>query len=100
VFAPLGRHLEKLGVRIHTSNELVTLKSTGGRVAGAEVRDASGKTSSVNADWYILAVPQDIAPKVLTADLVAADPQLGRLGCLDEQWLGAANLSIKGPGPA
>ncbi|MDM3975562.1 NAD(P)-binding protein [Mycobacterium marseillense] len=97
IFAPFGRHLEKLGVRIHLRNELVALTSLDGLVTGAQVRDASCVARRVTADWYILAVPQDVAPKVLTPQLVKADPLLGRLDRLGEQWLGAANVFLKGP---
>jgi hypothetical protein len=97
IFAPFGRHLQKLGVRINMQNELLTLTSANGLVTGAQVRDASGVSRRVDADWYILAVPQDITPKVLTPELIAADPSLGELDRLGEQWLGAANVFLRGP---
>jgi NAD(P)-binding Rossmann-like domain len=97
VFAPFGRHLEKLGVRIHTGNELLTLTSSNGLVSAALVREPSDETRTVEADWYVLAVPQDIAPKVLAEELVNNDAQLARLDQLGEQWLGAVNMFLKGP---
>lgn len=97
IFAPFGRHLEKLGVRIHMCNELLALTCAGGRVAGAQVRNAAGEPRLIDADWYILAVPQDVAQKVLTPELIEADPLLGQLDRLGEQWLGAANVFLTGP---
>jgi len=97
IFAPFGRHLAKLGVEIHTCTELAELTSSEGRVTGARVRERSGESRRVDADWYVLAVPQDVAQTVLTPDLVDRDPLLGRLDRLGEQWLGAANVFLTGP---
>ncbi|WP_157997632.1 FAD-dependent oxidoreductase [Mycobacteroides stephanolepidis] len=97
VYAPFGGHLEKLGVRIHTGTELLKLNADGGVVSGALVKDRAGDTQAVTADWYVLAVPQNVAPKVLSAELVEDDPQLARLDQMGEQWLGAVNLFLKGP---
>ncbi|WP_162625690.1 NAD(P)-binding protein [Mycolicibacterium llatzerense] len=97
IFAPFGRHLEKLGVKTHLSNELVELISAQGAVTGAQMRDRAGVSYTVEADWYVLAVPQDVAPKVLPSELVEIDAGLGRLELLGEQWLGAANVYLKGP---
>lgn len=97
IFAPFGRHLQKLGVRIHTCNELLDLTSDDGLVTGARVRNASGASRHVDADWYVLSVPQDIAAKVLTPKLIGVDPLLGQLHRLGQQWLGAANVFLKGP---
>lgn len=97
IFAPFGRHLEQLGVRIHRGAELTELVSAGGRITGARVRDTSGEPCRVDADWYVLAVPHDVAQTVLPAHLVDHDPSLGRLDRLGEQWLGAANVFLSGP---
>lgn len=100
IFNPFGRHLEKQGVRIHLHNELLGFESSDRLITAANVRDAAGELNTIEADWYILAIPQDKAPNVLNAKLIAADPRLGRLDRLGEQWLGAANLILKGPAMA
>ncbi|MGV0625321.1 FAD-dependent oxidoreductase [Mycolicibacter minnesotensis] len=97
VYAPFGRRLEKLGVRLHMGDELTALTFTDGAIGGARVRVADGQLTTVRADWYILAVPQDIAQQVLSPEIIAAEPRLGNLDRLGEQWLGAINLFLKGP---
>ncbi|MGL6236841.1 MAG: FAD-dependent oxidoreductase [Segniliparus sp.] len=97
VFDPFGTHLEKLGVRVHLEHELLGFDSAGSRITGARVRDEAGEERTVEADWYIFAAPQDIAARVLDEKIVQADSRLGRLDRLGEQWLGAANLILKGP---
>ncbi|SHQ88945.1 FAD-dependent oxidoreductase [Mycobacteroides abscessus] len=81
---PWRRHLESCGVRFHLRNSLTSFSYSGGKVDGASVRDADGRESRVEADWYVLAVPPGKAIQVLTDQMLDADPALRKIALLQE----------------
>ena len=98
IFEPFGKYLRGRGVRIQMESMLLGVESAGGRVSGAIVQDLrSGSRRRVEADWYVMAVPQDRLPGVLTPELISLDPLLwaNSLRRLGEQWLGGGQLFIK-----
>lgn len=80
---PWTDHLERLGVDLRTGVRARALEFDGRRVTGVGVAD--GET--VEGDEYVLAVPVDVAPRFVTAGMVAVDPALGRIERLDTAWM-------------
>ena len=76
---PWARLLTSFGVEIYTGHELTRLRLEHGRITGATVTDSAGNDSAVEADWYVVAVPPDKAQSLMSSEIVAADPQLGRI---------------------
>lgn len=68
-------HLAHLGVTLHTGDACAALEVHGGRITG--VRMASGAV--VRGDHYVLAVPIDVAQRLMSPALAALDPQCDRL---------------------
>jgi len=72
---PWTEHLHSLGVQFHTNETCIGLDVAGGRISGA--RFASGL--AVKGDHYVLAVPLDVVPALISEDLARLDPQCERL---------------------
>ncbi|MEV0296704.1 FAD-dependent oxidoreductase [Nocardia sp. NPDC050710] len=83
---PWIRYLESLGVEFRLPAEVVGLDLDGDRIGGARVRGPGG-TESVDADWFVLAVPLERAtPLLTTSELAARDPQFENLKKLQTSW--------------
>ncbi|WP_126665046.1 hydroxysqualene dehydroxylase [Haloterrigena salifodinae] len=84
-------HLESLGVEFWPNMPIRRLEFNGRRVTGALVgseRDADGPSPErIEADDYVLAVPVDVAPRLLTPELTRTAPALGRIERLDTAWM-------------
>jgi uncharacterized protein with NAD-binding domain and iron-sulfur cluster len=80
---PWVSYLDSLGVALHPGTPARTLRSDGARVSGVEL--ASGEV--VEADYYVLAVPVEVAPRLLPAELKRADPQLAHIERLETAWM-------------
>lgn len=74
-FAPWVAHLQALGVQFHTGLRATTLHTAGTMLSGIELSDGT----TVTADYYVLAVPIDIAISLVTPAMGALDPALERL---------------------
>jgi uncharacterized protein with NAD-binding domain and iron-sulfur cluster len=98
IFEPWGNHLRSLGVRIHLQHTVTELVCDHGRITGATVTDTSNTQSSpVKADWYVLAVPPEAAAPLMNDQIVAADPNLGRIAEIEATWLGGLAIYLKTP---
>lgn len=74
-FDPWIAHLAGLGVRLHADTTVASIDTARGTISGVTLRDGSRAT----ADFYVLAVPLDVAPTMIPRELAAADPVLDRL---------------------
>ncbi|WP_265109564.1 hydroxysqualene dehydroxylase [Halosolutus halophilus] len=80
---PWVRYLETIGVEFHPDTPVQRLESGGRRVTGVVLAD--GRT--VTADEYVLAVPVEVAPEVVTPELRRAAPELDRIDRLETAWM-------------
>ncbi|MDS0476008.1 FAD-dependent oxidoreductase [Natrinema sp. 1APR25-10V2] len=80
---PWLRHLESLGVEFRPNTPVERLETDGRRVTGATL--ASGE--AIAADEYVLAVPVEVAPKLIPTELARSVPELERIGQLDTAWM-------------
>ena len=74
-FDPWIEHLASLGVRLHAGVGVASLETGAGAITGVTLRD--GRT--MHADYYVLAVPLDVVPALISVDMAALDPALARL---------------------
>lgn len=83
---PWVRYLESLGVEFRCPAEAVGLDLDGERIAGARVRGPRG-FESVEADWFVLAVPLERAvPLLVSSGLDDRDPQFENMKQLQTSW--------------
>ena len=69
--------LRSLGVGLHVGDACVGVDVESGRIA--RVRFASGKSIGEAGDQFVLAVPIEVAQRLMSDDLCALDPQCARL---------------------
>ena len=74
-FDPWIAHLESLGVRLHGGTPVASLETADRAITGVTLRDGT----RVHADYYVLAVPLDVVPTMITPAMGAIDPALERL---------------------
>lgn len=84
---PWVTHLRSLGVTFEMGQEVTGLDLEQGRIARAQVRDTGGTTRTVDADWFVLAVPAERAAPLLQGDIAKADPRLERIDELVTDWM-------------
>jgi len=72
---PWIAYLTAKGVGLHSGERAASIEVAGGKVSGVTL--ASGPT--VTADYYVLAVPLDVAIGIISPQLGALDPVLDRL---------------------
>jgi len=96
--APWQRQLQAWGVQFRFGHRVTRLELDGRRIARAWVTDAGGHASAVEADAFVLAVPLDVAHRLMTPELANADPALERLaGCVPDQmtdWMVGAQFFL------
>jgi hypothetical protein len=85
--------LRGLGVQLRNRRELTRLSARDGRIISADVRTPRG-VSRVWADWYVCALPQQRARKLLTKAVLKADPALAGIWQL-EAGLSNADLTAE-----
>ncbi|MEU0938442.1 FAD-dependent oxidoreductase [Embleya sp. NPDC005971] len=96
---PWHTRLVDLGVDFRIGWTITGLDLTGGRITGARVVDPRGTAGTIDADWYVLAVPVERAVPLMTPQLVAVDPALGRLRRLTTDWMNGLMIYLRRPTP-
>ena len=88
-------HLRGLGVRFNVGWTLTDLLVTDRRISGAKLTDQFGQTSTVDADYYVLAVPVERTIPLLNPAILDADPDLAKLRRLETDWMNGVMLYLK-----
>ena len=101
---PWVAHLRSLGVRFVSGQRVAQLNLTGGVISDVrlEPTDANGDptgapTSTFDADWFVCAMPVEQMVKLLSPDVLAADPNLGRLTKLTTDWMNGIQFFLNRP---
>jgi uncharacterized protein with NAD-binding domain and iron-sulfur cluster len=82
-FEPWIAHLSALGVRLHGTTTVNSLDTADNAIAGVTLADGT----RARADFYVLAVPLDVVPTLITPAMGAIDPALERLRTADLDML-------------
>jgi len=75
---PWLSYLKSRGLIYHLDTEVTAIHMNGGRVSGVTVRNA-GRTRSIEADYYVAALPVERMASLVTAEMKSAEPAFGRL---------------------
>ncbi|MCF6524481.1 FAD-dependent oxidoreductase [Streptomyces sp. JJ36] len=97
--APWVARLRALGVRFRVGWAVEELRPSGGRIAGARVRDPQGRLHDTEADWYVCAIPVERARALWSPALRAADPALARMDRLRTEWMNGIQFYLDRPTP-
>ncbi|MFD4434275.1 twin-arginine translocation pathway signal protein, partial [Nocardia sp. NPDC058497] len=84
---PWVTHLRSLGVTFALGAQLSGFETDGAHIRAATVTDSTGARRSVEADYYVSAIPLDKAPAVFAEDVLAADPRLESISRLRSAWM-------------
>lgn len=93
--APWQSYLAARGVRFHLDRRVLgfDFDARAGRITGAR---ASGEAASIEADFYVLAVPLEVAVELVTDPMAAFDPELAKLKEVREKGLADASEVTEG----
>jgi uncharacterized protein with NAD-binding domain and iron-sulfur cluster len=83
---PWTDHLRDLGVDLRIDSKVTAIKCNGIRITGVTVEGTAG-VEPVVADYYISAMPKEQLEKLVSPELLAADPALGKLPLLLTRWM-------------
>ncbi len=102
---PWVAHLRSLGVRFVRGRRAKRLVVRGGRLSsvvlqrtdddGAAVPGAADTT--IEADWFVCAMPVEQMVRLLNPDLLALAPELGRLRRLRTDWMNGIQFFLNRP---
>jgi uncharacterized protein with NAD-binding domain and iron-sulfur cluster len=96
---PWLEYLTGKGVKYHRNYSAVKLEMNEGKVEGIQVekyQDGVPGQSLVKGDYYILAVPVEVAGKLISKEVTDADASLGGIGKLAEgvAWMNGAQFYL------
>jgi uncharacterized protein with NAD-binding domain and iron-sulfur cluster len=92
--APWEAYLRQKGVAIATGSVLDHLNFSGANITGAVINQAGGQ-KTVQGDFYLLAVPTEVAASLFTAAMRAAAPSLANVSQLQTRWMNGIQFYLK-----
>ncbi|HET7689911.1 MAG TPA: FAD-dependent oxidoreductase [Nocardioidaceae bacterium] len=92
---PWVLHLRGLGVQFNVGWTVTGLSCPQGRIKAASALDPTGAPRTIEADWFVLAVPVERAIPLLNAKILAIDPRLQRLRNLTTDWMNGVMIYTK-----
>ncbi|MGY2222031.1 hydroxysqualene dehydroxylase [Pseudomonas gingeri] len=84
---PWVQYLTASGVTFSVGTQVTALNFSNGRITSAQATDANNAGMTINADYFVLAVPAERAVPLMAPAMLAADPQLGRIANLQTRWM-------------
>ena len=102
---PWVAHLRSLGVTFVDSRRVSAITMDGTRVAGVTLQptDADGDPvpggtpETLTADWYVAAMPAEQMARLVTADMIAAAPELAGISRLRTDWMNGIQFFLNRP---
>ncbi|MGH3948848.1 MAG: hydroxysqualene dehydroxylase [Pseudonocardiaceae bacterium] len=92
---PWVAHLNALGVEFRVGQTVEALEAGRGRITSARVRDTSGRTAEVEADWFVCAMPVERARLLWTRQILAMDPSLAGMDHLFTDWMNGIQFYLR-----
>ena len=93
---PWFDYLRQRGVTFHLGTEVTGFHATQGRITEVALRDlAQGTTFFAAGDWFISALPVEVLAPLVTPEMKAADPSLGRLSKLHWEWMNGIQFYLR-----
>jgi uncharacterized protein with NAD-binding domain and iron-sulfur cluster len=89
--------LRDLGVRFRVGHTVEALRMRNGRVTAARIRDPRKRRRTVEADWFVSAMPAERARRLLSRDVLAADPSLEGMNDLQVDWMNGIQFYLRRP---
>ncbi len=94
---PWVKLLKSQGVRFHTGQRARSLEMRGGKVVGVIVEDGRGVRRRVEADWFVSAMPAERVRRLLSHQVLKADPTLDGINDLFTDWMAGIQFYLREP---
>lgn len=99
--------LRELGVRFDVGKTVEELaveeprgqghRDEGPRIAAALARDQRGRRHTIEADWFVCALPVERARRLMSTDILRHDPQLAAMDDLMVAWMSGIMYYLREP---
>ncbi|WP_426449859.1 hydroxysqualene dehydroxylase [Paenibacillus sp. S-38] len=93
---PWLTYLRHLGVDYHLNAKVEAVTCTDGRITGATITE-DGLTREVQGDYYICALPVEVMARLVSPEMLQADPTLAGIKLLsdDVEWMNGIQFYFK-----
>lgn len=91
---PWVAYLDGQGADLRSSAEVTAIDSDGEAVTGVQVRE-NGEKRTVEADYYVMALPMEVLETLLTPELEQAAPSLSGIRNLESAWMNGIQFYLK-----
>ena len=92
--APWESYLQAKGVKITKKSALDHFNFNGARITGAVINKPVGPVT-IQGDFYVLAVPTEVAASLFTPAMMAAAPPLANVAELETRWMNGLQFYLK-----
>lgn len=98
---PWMEHLENMGLKYHGQADVTAIRCKNGKITSAQINGSE----EITADAFLVALPVEVMARLLTEELVEADPQLGKIPNIVVDWMTGAqfyynkDIKLGGVGP-
>lgn len=92
---PWVAHLQSLGVRFEVGQTIDALHVAGGRISSARTRDRQGRRGTIDADWFVCAMPAERARMLWSPEVLAVDPKLADMHELYTDWMNGIQFYLR-----
>ena len=94
---PWMTYLRGRGVRFVDDQRLLRYEVSRGRIVAAILADGRGRTTRVEADWFVSAMPAERVVPTLTSEVLALDPALNGVRSLVTDWMVGIQYFLREP---
>ena len=94
---PWVRLLRRKGVRFHVGQAVEGLVVRGGRIESARTRDRRGRVRTIEADWFVSAMPAERARRLWSPRVLRLDPSLEQMDDLFVDWMNGIQFYLRKP---
>ncbi|MFI1914651.1 FAD-dependent oxidoreductase [Nocardia sp. NPDC020380] len=91
---PWADLLHGMGVQV-VNAEVRGLELSGKRITGAQIVDGSGASRTVDADYFVCAVPVEVARTLWTPEILSLRPELAGMSQLTVDWMTGIQFYLK-----
>jgi len=92
---PWHQMLQQRGVNFVMGSALEALAVQAGHIQSADVRSTAGVKSTLQADYYVCAIPLEVMQRLVTQPLKQAAQSLANLGQLQTDWMNGIQYFLK-----
>ncbi|WP_280270774.1 hydroxysqualene dehydroxylase [Nocardia wallacei] len=96
---PWITHLRNCGTVFETGWEATSLTVSAGQLTGVLARNPRDGLRTIEADWYVLAMPAERAAPLFTGPVLDADPALEGVHLLRTDWMSGIQFYLRKPLP-